>query len=108
MTEIFSQPTFHKNLVILAFIGAELAGGPILPPLRIPPRNSGPHSRAWVKIYWVHFFQTPGTCLSRLCEAARLGSGGGDGVVGVGLNASLGKANPGWGRRGPNQKYISR
>ena len=31
--EIFSQPTSHKNLVILAFIGAELAGGgQILPP----------------------------------------------------------------------------
>ena len=25
--EIFDQTTFHKNLVILAFIGAELAGG---------------------------------------------------------------------------------
>ena len=35
MTEIFSHPTFHKNLVILAFIGAELAGGQILPPLPV-------------------------------------------------------------------------
>ena len=33
MMDIFSQPTYHKNLMILAFIGAELAGGQILPPL---------------------------------------------------------------------------
>ena len=37
MIEIFSQPTFHKTLVILALIGAELAGGgvQILPPLPV-------------------------------------------------------------------------
>ena len=50
MIEIFSQPTSHKNLVILAFIGAELAGaGQILPPPPSRARNSGPHSRARVK-----------------------------------------------------------
>ena len=33
MIEMLSQPTSHENLVILAFIGAELAeGGQILPP----------------------------------------------------------------------------
>ena len=32
MIEVFSQPTFHKKLVILAFIGAELAGGRFCPP----------------------------------------------------------------------------
>ena len=45
--EIFSQTTFHKSLVILAFIGAELAGGQIFPPSRA--HNSEPHSRARVK-----------------------------------------------------------
>ena len=37
--DIFSQTTSHKHLVILAFIGAELAGG----------YDSEPHSRAWIK-----------------------------------------------------------
>ena len=32
MIEIFSQPTSHKDLVILAFIEAELAGGRFCPP----------------------------------------------------------------------------
>ena len=35
--EIFSQATSHNNLVILAFMGAELAGsGQILPPPPLP------------------------------------------------------------------------
>ena len=36
VSEIFDQTTFHKNLVILTFIGAELAGGggQILPPFQ--------------------------------------------------------------------------
>ena len=46
--EIFSQTTFHKKLVNLASIAAELAaagGGQILPPpSRV--RNSEPHSRS--------------------------------------------------------------
>ena len=49
MIEILSQPTSHKNFVILAFIGAELAGLANSAPL--PPsseRNSGPHFRARV------------------------------------------------------------
>ena len=33
MIDIFSQPTFHKILVILAFIGAKLAGGRFCTPL---------------------------------------------------------------------------
>ena len=43
------QTSFHKNLVILAFIGAELAGRgeQILPPPSMA-RNSGPQSRARV------------------------------------------------------------
>ena len=48
MIESFSQPTSHKTLVILAFIGAELPGGQILPPPPSRARNSGPHSRARV------------------------------------------------------------
>ena len=50
--EVYSHTTYHKNLVILAFIGAELAGGEgrfcPLPPSRA--RNSEPHSLARVKV----------------------------------------------------------
>ena len=45
--ETFDQTTFHKSLVILAFIGAELAGGggaDSAPPSMA--RYSGLHSRA--------------------------------------------------------------
>ena len=38
MIEIFSQPTFHKKLVILAFIGAELAAGADSGPPPLPVR----------------------------------------------------------------------
>ena len=34
MIEVFSQPTTHKNLVILAFIGAELAKMREVPKIR--------------------------------------------------------------------------
>ena len=45
--EIFSQTTSQENLVILAFIGAELAeGGGSAPHSRVS--NSEPHSRAQV------------------------------------------------------------
>ena len=48
--EIFSQDTSHKKMVILAFIGAELAGGgAFLPPPPSRASNSEPHSRARVK-----------------------------------------------------------
>ena len=46
--EILSHTTSHKNLVILAFIGVELAGGgadSALTPSRA--RNSEPHSQAF-------------------------------------------------------------
>ena len=46
--EIFNQTTFYKKLAILAFKGAELAGGQILPPSPFMARNSEPHSRARV------------------------------------------------------------
>ena len=45
--EVFIQTTFHKHLVILAFIVAELAGGQIFPPSRA--RYSEPHSRSRVR-----------------------------------------------------------
>ena len=44
--DIFSQITSHKNLVILAFIGAELAGKDRFCPTPFQARNSEPHSRA--------------------------------------------------------------
>ena len=47
--EIYNQTTSHKNLVILAFIEAELAVGQILPPPPFWARKSEPHSRARVK-----------------------------------------------------------
>ena len=52
-TGIYSHTTSHKKLVILAFIGAELAGGgvQILPPSMA--RNSGPHSMARVMIQYI-------------------------------------------------------
>ena len=37
MIEILSQPTSHKNLLILAFIGAELVGGGVWQILTLPP-----------------------------------------------------------------------
>ena len=63
--EIFSQPTSHKRSVILAFIGAVLAGGGQILPLS-RARNSGPHSRARAKerifpmlsetLHWVELY----------------------------------------------------
>ena len=52
----FNQNTSHKNLVILAFMGAEMVGGgtdSVLLPSRA--RNSETHSRARVKPTLVHF-----------------------------------------------------
>ena len=52
--EIFSHNTSLKNLVILAFIGAEFAGGG--QSLSSPPSralNSEPHSRARVRSVWL-------------------------------------------------------
>ena len=47
--EIFSHTISHKSLVILAIIGAELAGGRFCPPPS-RARNSEPHSRERVKL----------------------------------------------------------
>ena len=47
--DIFSQTTYHQNWVILAFIGAELAGGTDSAPPPSRACNSEPLSHARVK-----------------------------------------------------------
>ena len=53
--EIFTQTASHINLVILAFIGAELAGKGRFCPTPSRTRNSEPHSRARVNLAPIRF-----------------------------------------------------
>ena len=51
VTKLFNQSTFRKNVVILAFIRAEMAGrgGHILPPPPSRTSNSEPHYWSRIK-----------------------------------------------------------